>query len=278
MGSGISIFDYQDFRDFLMAVFAEAKSRKKGPTRKQVASELGISLSNLSMILSGDRKLVPDLTLRMGRAMGLDASEQRYFEALVMRDQAESGEAEVDSLTRMNSMKKFREKNPRESEVLRYLTHWYYVAIREMSGLPDFVLDAKWIKKRLASQIPLSEIQRALEFLLDRGYIERLPDGKITPPEKTLDCMDGVYRAALGQFHREVLDLASKSVTEVPAAERNLMGFTFACAKEDFERASKIIERAHSEIRELARVARDGDSVYHVELCLFPLTRREGSS
>jgi uncharacterized protein (TIGR02147 family) len=184
----------------------------------------------------------------------------------------------VESLRRMNGIKQFREANPRESEVIHYLTHWYYVAIREMSGLPDFVLDAKWIKSRLSSSIPLPDIQRAIDFLLEHGYIERRPDGAVAPPEKTVDCMDGVYKVALGQFHREVLDLASKSVTECPPEQRNLMGFTFSCAKEEFQKVSEIIERAHSEIREVARVAQNGDSVYHVELCLFPLTRQEGDA
>jgi uncharacterized protein (TIGR02147 family) len=272
---GTRIFDFQNYREFLRAYFAETKSSRTGVTRKEVATELGISLSNLSMILSGQRKLSAELVAPFGRAIGLNPSELRYFEALVARAQARSSEAIVGSLQRMNTIKRFRDRNPRESEVLRYLTHWYYVVIREMSGLPGFELDPKWIKRRLAATVPLSEIQRAVDFLLDHGYIERTGEGKVTPPEKTLDCMDGIYKIALGEFHREVLDLASKSVAECPSEKRNLLGFTFACKQEDFERASKIMERAHSEIRELAREAKNGDNVYHVELCLFPLTREE---
>src|SRR5579885_787869 len=102
-----SIFEYQDFRDYLRSFFAQAKSSRNGPTRKQIATELGISLSNLSMILSGQRKLARDLIPRMGRAIGLEASEQRYFEALVSRAQAQSADAVVDSLQRMNGIKKF---------------------------------------------------------------------------------------------------------------------------------------------------------------------------
>jgi uncharacterized protein (TIGR02147 family) len=266
-----AIFGFHNYREYLRELFAHAKAQGQSPTRKEIAGAVGLSLSNLSMILSGSRKLTQDNVVRLGRALGHSTHEQRYFEALVLKDQAESAHTVVDSLRRMNGLRSFRDRNPRESEVLRYLTHWYYVAIREMSALPSFRLDARWIKRSLPVPVPLSEIQKAIDFLLEHRYIELGKDGMATPPQKTLDCMDGVYKVALGHFHREILDLASRAITDCPAEARNMMGFSFSCSSEGFQRASQIIERAYSEIRALSQETTEPDRVYHAEFCLFPL-------
>jgi uncharacterized protein (TIGR02147 family) len=168
----------------------------------------------------------------------------------------------------------FQKHNGRDAQAYEYLTHWYHVAIREMAALPGFKLDAEWIRDRLQESVPLKEIQVALEFLTANGYLKVKADGSVLPPENAIDCSGGVYRIALGQYHRQIFELATRSIDSVPREEREIQGHTIALGGKSYDQARGIMEEAISKIRELGEKDKNSQAVYHMEVALFPLTRR----
>ncbi|MCM2276450.1 MAG: TIGR02147 family protein [Oligoflexia bacterium] len=274
------IFRYHDYREFLKDWFDFLKKMQPGFSLRMLAQQAELASGYLPMVLSGKRPLSAKALAKLALVLGFPKAERSYLEALVSLGTSDSQDARLEALERMKRFQSYRKLNPKEIEVYQYLTRWHYVAIREMAALPEFKADAAWIRERLKGRVSLKEIKEALEFLVQNGYLELRADGSVTPPDKNLDCLGGVYRVALAEFHREMFQLASDSIESTPSAERSIQGHTFALDEKGFDRAREILNEALSKIRALEEEGSGTDTVYHAELALFPLTtsdrRRNG--
>lgn len=268
------VFTYHDYRLFLKDWLAYRKANQSGFSLRNLAKQAGLAAGYLPMILNGKRPLTQHALSRLSPFLGLSPSEQSYLESLTVFGTADSPDARLSALERMKRFGSYQTHNQRESELLEYLTHWHYVAIREMASLPGFQPDPEEIQARLQVPVTLTEIRGALDFLFKNGFLETNPDGSVRPPEKALECKGSVYRVALAKFHREIFDLAVKSIDNVPSSERNIQGHTFALKSENYSKAREIVEDAIRRIRELGESEGEGDSVYQMEIALFPLTQR----
>lgn len=267
------IFGYHDYRKFLNDWIEYQKVERRTFSLRLLAKESGLAVSYLSMMLKGIRSLNPKAVEKLVPRLSLSTNERSYFDLLIVLGNSSAQEARLDALERMKRFKSYRRQNPKEAEVYQYLTRWYYVAIREMAALDGFRADPEWIQERLRHRVDLKEIRQALDFLKSNGYLEVKADGTAIPPEKTLDCQGGVYRIALSQFHREMLNQAARSIDLVPREQRNLMGHAMVLDQGTYEQAAEIIHQAIEKIRALQPKSLDGEAVYYTEFALFPLTQ-----
>lgn len=271
------LFRYHDYREYLKDWLASKKASQSGFSLRQWARQTGLAVSYLSMVLKGSRNLTQQATQKILPHLHLNSPEKSYFQALVTLGSSDSQKQRVEALKKMKRYQAYRRQNPKETEVYQYLTHWYYVAIREMTALADFKADPEWIQAHLRYPVDLASIKKAIEFLKANQFIQIRDDQSATPPEKNLDCLGGVFRVALTEFHHELLDLAKKSITDVPSAERSLLGHTFALDSQQLEKAKRILETALQEIKDLEANSKCKDTIYQIELALFPISKRSKS-
>ncbi|MEK6577933.1 MAG: TIGR02147 family protein [Bdellovibrionota bacterium] len=271
-----NIFKYHDYREFLKDWLAYKKASQSGFSLRYLAGKSGLGAGYLSMVNNRTRNLSSKALTKLIPPLGLEPRERPFFELLVKLGDADSQEERLSALDRMKKFSTYRKNNSSESEVFQYLTHWYYVAIREMTALPEFKTNPSWIASQLNCKVSIPEIEKALKFLIENKYIEVLSNGKAHPPEKSLDYMGGIYKIALTQMHQEMLSLAGKSIESTPSAERAILGHTFAVEDGDFDQAREILNEAFEKVRKLSKGKSSGKSVYHMELALFPLTRVKG--
>lgn len=269
------IFRYHDYRQFLADWIEHQRHTIKGFSLRKFAQELGMASGYLPMVLSGERPLSMRAMAKLLPLLDLSKREKEFFETIHTLGTTDLQKERVAALRKMKSFKAYREKNPRENEAYEYLTHWYYPAIRELAADPAFRVDAAWIQKRLRFHVPLNEIREALEFLMGNGYIEIKADGSISPPEKSLDCIGGIYRVTLTDFHQQMLKLAQQSIEKTPSTERQILGHTFSIPSSKYRAAQAILDEALCKVQNLARetCAEATECVYHLELALFPLTQ-----
>ncbi len=270
------IFRYHDYRQYLKDWFAFCKADQSSLSLRKVAEKAGMSVSGLSMVLSGSRSLSGKMLGRLAPSLGLHRRESDFLEILILLGNAKNQGERVTAFERLNEFRVYRNRNEKEAEVFRYLRHWYYVAIREMASLPGFKADPAWIRPRLQFQVSSSEIESALKFLIQHRYLELMPDGTVCPPSKALDCLGGVYKMALSQFHHEMLALAGRSIERVPPEKRNLLGYTLVVNAEKFAKVQHLLSQVYDEIRSVGQEGNEGgadEAVYHLELAFFPLTK-----
>lgn len=266
------VFRFHDYREFLTAQIAFLKSSSK-LSQRALAKKSNLSAAYLPLVLSGKRTLTAESLLKLLPHLGLDGEEKRYLELLRTLSESTSMESRYESFEQIKEMRGYRHLNPQEVETYQYLSQWFIVAIREMATLPGFNLNPQWIQSKLRSPTRLGEIRNAIDFLLTHGYVIQSPNGKITLPEKDLDCVGGIFRLALGKFHAQMLDVTRELMTHTPREERKLSGYTFAGSKEGFSKVRDILDNALDEIRKVEeKDAKQTEHVYHVTVMAVPLT------
>ncbi|HEX4923586.1 MAG TPA: TIGR02147 family protein [Bdellovibrionales bacterium] len=268
-----SIFGYHDYRAYIRDLLAHAKKKDSEYSLRHLGKQAGVSAAYLSVVLSGHKNLSEKISDKLIKVLGLTEDEASYFRLL--RTIADSDEAEErhQALEQIQKFRRYRRMNPRETEIYRYLTKWYYVAIRELATLPDFKMDPHWIQERLCYPLSQQEIQKALRFLLKYKFIEERPDGSIHVPDKRMECWAGVFRVALGQFYRQIYGLASQSIEVTPRDERHIIGDTLAIPAESFEEFKAVLDESLRRISQLGNSKSNPDSIYHFGFLGFPIAK-----
>lgn len=252
-GQRPEIFDYHDYREFLRDFLEHILAHEPRRSLRKISEECEFSAGYLPLILSGQRNLTPKSQKTLAKALALSAQETTYLKYLCVLADSDNPEEWQWAMRKLQKTSTYPTRHAKELEVYQYLSQWYFVAIREMTNITDFEPSPEWIRARLRNSPPTREIAEALRFLVEKGLITYDQNGKVTPPQKELECKGGVFRLALGTFHRQILALAAKAVDELPATERVVLGHTVALNEEDFEMISAILEDARKRIHAIDR-------------------------
>lgn len=269
------IHAYHDYREFLRDWLAYRKASQSRFTVREFSKRSGIAQGYITMVLSGARSLSLKALDKISVALELTESELMHLRRLVTLSESGNQEAQLGALSEIQRSRAYRKLNPKEFEAYRYLSHWYYVAIRELAALPEFRLDAEWIQQRLEHKVSVAEVISALDFLFDQGFMQLSSDGSVSFKKKQVDCMGGVYRLALARFHSEMLGMAAKSIAVTERERRHILGHTFAIPEDRFGDLREILEDTLKRIQELGSRSVKPESVFHVALCAYPLTHKK---
>jgi uncharacterized protein (TIGR02147 family) len=270
--------EHTDYRDFLSAMVDYLKRTNPRFSYRWFARVAGFSSPNfLQLVATGRRNLSADAIPKFARGLGLDAGEAAVFSTLVHLGQAR------DDAARNHHYAELRQHAARRGSVRRMEAAQFdaysnpmALAIRELIATPGFREDPAWIARRLRPRNTPTAVRRALEKLLETGLVERDEQGRLRSVDRTISTGPQVRSLAVRNYHREMLALASRSLDEVPVADRDLTALTVAVGRAEFEEIRRRVERFRSEILELADgpVAEDAE-VYQLAVQLFPLTRKE---
>jgi uncharacterized protein (TIGR02147 family) len=269
----IDLFEYHDYREFLRDWFDQVRESQSLSLR-DVAEKCGLSTGYLPMILSGKRNLTEKSLAKLQWVLKLNQEETAYFRALLDLSDATVTADRMNAFENIRKVRSFRQKSTKELEVYRYLSNWLNVAIREMALRRDFSPNPDWILQRLVQKVPIKDIEISLRFLLDQGFLIKSPGGEISPSEKQLDCYTGVYRLSLGEFHKQMFQLASQSIDLTPRDQRNLLGHTFLIPENQVDALKAILDETLKKVEALSSEYREAGPVYHVILSTFPVAKK----
>ncbi len=265
------IFAYVDYRQYLRDYYDAAKANLPSFSYRYFARIAGISSpSFLRHVMRNERNLDEKVD-NFAKGLGLNEEEHRFFALLVDFDQAATPEAKNEAFEAVAATRRFRQARRLESEMFEYLSHWYYPAIREMAARTDFKNDPEWVATQLLPAIEPSEAKRALETLVELGFLE-LENGEIHRGEPTIATHHEVRSLAIANYHRQMLARAGESIERVPRPMRDLGAMTACVSLETLE---EIKSRIHT-FRELILELCDADPVHEVVIQfnsqLFPLS------
>jgi uncharacterized protein (TIGR02147 family) len=274
------IFDFMNYRDYLAEMLSYKKQENISFSMRALASKIQCNPGYFNRILKGERNITAAHIVELGKIFRLSKKELRFFELLVAYNHAKRQSERDHNFEQLLQLKKTRVRQVGKDQYKLY-SHWYYLVIRELLAvLPQqasLELYGREIAKILEPQISYGEIRDALDHLLHMGVISRQECGAIIPSDKFTASGDDVPQVIVNRFLLEFADLARRSIDSVPKKDRRLSTLTFSVSEKGFRKISERIDEFRQEL--LSMVAHDTDPldrVYHLNLHLFPVTRRYG--
>ena len=193
---GKEVFQYKNPNEILARAFEEKKAKNPLFSIRSWSKHLGFKTpSYLADVLSGKRKLKPNLALRLSESLGLERDGKEYFETLVFLENAQSDserefyQRAIDRITPQGETRQI------EFPVI----DWRDLHIEELPCLKDFKEDYEYLAKRTGLGHTAQALQLGIDRALKAGTLVRDKNGKIMRPQR-------VYRTELNQDKSTPID------------------------------------------------------------------------
>lgn len=275
----VNVFEFLDYRAFLRAYYTAEKARRPAFSHRFFSRLAGLRSPNfLKLVMDGERNLGAETVPKFVQAMGMTGEAATFFADLVTFNQADTVAEKNRAFERISASRRFRSAKRIEGDLFKYLSHWYYPAIRELAARPDFQENAKWIATHLRPKISPTDAQTALNLLLSLGLLVRdASTGKIVRGEPTLTTDHQTVRSlAVTNFHRQMLERASDSIETIKPQHRDLAALTVCVSPETASIVKERIHRFREEITQICDADAKGSVVYQLNVQWFPLSATPG--
>ena len=275
----VNVFEFLDYRAFLRAHYAAEKARRPAFSHRFFARLAGLKSPNfLKLVMDGERNLGPETVPKFSHAIGLTGEAAAFFADLVTFTQAESVADKNRAFERISASRRFRSARRIEGDLFKYLSQWYYPAIRELAAREDFQESPKWIAAQLRPKIAVADAASALALLLSLGLLVRdEKTGKIVRGEPTITTEHQTVRSlAVINFHRQMLERASASIETIPSSERDLAALTVCVTAATAALVKERIHKFREEMTQLCDADANGVIVHQLNIQWFPLSSAPG--
>jgi len=272
-----NVFEYSDYRVFLGEMYAFMKARFHQFSFRYFSKRAGFASPNfLKLVIEGKRNVSVDSIPRFSTALKLSRSEAEFFGHLVQFNQSKTPTQRAESARLMLQCKGFQEIYPLRQAEYAYYANWYYIPVRELTLLSHFQENPEWICRAVFPAITAEEAAHALRDLEQLGLLVRDKEGRLRQAQKTLNTDNEVSSTAIVRYHKDMLSMASESIDRVPRENREISAACVPLSKEAAAKIKTMIQEFRREILILANEDRNPDTVYQINMQLFPLSQWKG--
>lgn len=266
------LFAYLDYRAYLRDVYEHKKAAQRGFSYRWFARKAGLSAPNyLQLVIQGKRNLTPETAQKFAVALGLDATESRFFGDLVGFSQGSSPAEKNLYYERLGTYRRHRAVRALDRDEFDYYSTWYVPVVREFVTCEGFREDPEWIAKHLIPAISPAQAAQALELLLGLGFLVRGADGKLRQESPLLSTGPEVRSLAVGNFHRQMMERAAASIELVPREWRDISSLTVALSPEGLTLFKEEIIALRKKLLERSAAEPHPSRVVQLNFQLFPL-------
>lgn len=274
--SDVDIFNFTDYREYLKAYYQGMKNSRNYFSFRYFSKIAGLGGKNyFQMVMVGKRNLSLVTIAKFTQALKLSKKEGAYFEAMVLYNQAENELDKDRYFTELIALRPQTKLEGLTQDQFEYLTNSLYVTIRELSAMPEFQEDIKWIQNNLRSFAKLSEIRQALEVLKRLQLL--IPDpttGKLKHSGNTLITPEHGESLEMLNYHRQVLNQTKEALMNIPFDQRDISSMTIPIPSSLIPAIKEVIAKAREEIAHLVnRSSRDYHEVFQINVQFFPVTQ-----
>ena len=267
----VRVFDYFDYRKFLVAWFEAKKKENPHYSFRIMADQAGFkSKSFLAHVMDGKANLSDNSLFALGRALKLLPKEFTYFASLVRFNQAKDQrqrEQYFQELARNSDGLKVRIMLEQEYE---FYSKWYHNTVRELVTMIDFKENYTALGRMLVPPVSAVRARRSVQLLLRLGLIVKNGDG-YRPADRVLQTGDDIRSIAVTSFHRQNLEIARDALDRYPVGEREVSCVVGGMSDECFRQVKTEIQEFRKKIvAMIGNDTRKAKRVYHVNFQLFP--------
>jgi uncharacterized protein (TIGR02147 family) len=279
--SGISVFDYTDYRTYLAEYYEDQKARKTGFSYRTFSKKAGINSVGLYKdVVEGRQNLGRGLISKFSETLGHGKREAAYFEDMVYFCEVRTMDERKLYFKKM--MASYESKAYKvDSDKFEYYSKWYYSAIRALISCVPVKDNYKAIAKALNPTIRPDQVKKAIQVLERLGFIRMRDDGyyEVTEPVITSGYQKPDKKVQLFNlinYQKTMLEMAGKAYDINPLKAIDMSTLTLSVSKQTYKEIKKEIADVRSRIAAMAARDKNPDRVYQMSYKLFPLTRVNG--
>jgi len=267
-----AIYNYMDYRHFLADYVEDQKEKRSWFSTRYFASKLNMDHSNLVKITLGKRHASKAIVSRIVNVLSLNPRETKYLKGLVAfnkaKTQAESKSAFAELLSVKNMS--LRKLKPQQYD---YYQKWYHTVIFSLLDYYEFKGDYRALAAQLNPKITAQEAQKSIELLESLGLIYKDKEGKYQHKHQLITSGEKWHSMAIQNFQEETVKLAQNALLNQSTKVREITTLTVTASKEDVEIIRELMSQFRKTVVELISESQSADSVYQVNIQLFPLTK-----
>lgn len=269
----VDVYQFESAPAFLKQVLKEEKRRRM--SLRSFSKKAGIkSPATLSLIVSGQRIITPEMEERLSDVLQLHGRRRKYFGTLCRLTQAQKSEDSFEVKEELFRQRSIAIVEPIKVAHYRFLTHWYYVALYVLIGLPEFDPNPELLARKIGNGVTAREIDKALKDLETLGMLIR-EDGKFRQGMgHVVKTSEDVRNLAIQTFHRQMALLAIRSLNR-PVEDRELTSLTVAVAPEQMPSIKEKIRKFREELDQFIESGKRRKRVYQMNIQFFPLTNKD---
>lgn len=246
----IEKLDSLKFQNKLQTELIERCRRNPSYSLRAFSKDLRIEASALSKIIRGQRKVSKTMFSRLSSALGLSPKERLAFQL--------EGKVEFSDVS---------------EDIFRVISDWYYFAILELTHLPSFEGNVKWIASKL--DLKTVETKKAVETLLRLNLLEITSENIWIDKAENLSTTACKHTGdAFKKLQHDVLKKAVDALHRLPIEKRDQSSMTITFPESEMSRAKELLKKYRRDFVSEMENYSSADQVYHLSFSLYPLINK----
>ena len=268
------VMEYQNYRLYVRDFYTERKIRS-GFTWRDFAKAAGYSSPVFLKLVCDGKTNLSDVGIeRVANAMGLVGADLQYFRALVNFNQEKDSSKKKEVFKELRAIAKENEMTLVGEDQYDYYESWINPVLRELAPQVPEATPAQ-VADMLAFDTQAAEVKKALKLLEKVGLLNKDSKGRFEQSSKAITTGNiEVTSLSVREMHRQMGELAVRSLDEVPVNERDISGLTVGISEDAYGRIAKEIEDFRRRVASIVMQDTDEDRVYRLNIQLFPLTKK----
>jgi len=265
---------YTDYRAYLRDWREERRRLKLPATNRWIAGRMGINSSSWFTDVKNGKKGLSKVTAnQLSKVLKHNEREARYFEALVFFNQARTNEERGYYYAEMLALQKGAKVQVLEQEQFEFYSTWYHSVIRSLLGMHPDKQSPKEIAGMVYPPITLSQARKSIDLLAHLGLIQQNNEGVYEPASGAISTGRHTKNLAVEKFQLECMRLAQEALNRFPPENRDISTLTIGISQPTIRKVKDILSEARKKIMDVANNDPLADSVYQVNVQVFPMSK-----
>lgn len=271
-----SVYEYLEYREFLRDSYRERKKRDRYFSYRFIGGKIGLDAGYLVRVFQG-RDHIPERCVgKTIRLLRLEKGEGDFFRALISFNKARTRTQVKNAFERVLQLRSIQ-RHTLDAFQYEFYKKWFYSAIRALIGLYDFDgSDYGELARALDPGLTEDEARSAVELLRKLNLVYRDKAGVYRVTDTMISTGTEWRTRAVREFQKETITLALRSLDEQEPDRRDISTVTFTASEDELEELRERIAEFRSSLLSLARESPHPDTVFQMNVQLFPMTRKKG--
>jgi uncharacterized protein (TIGR02147 family) len=263
---------YTDYRKFLSDYYAEKKKAAIGFSYRTFSARAGLpSPSIYREVVAGKRNLTAATIGAFVKGIGLSERDGRFFENLVLFNQAKSEESKRKYIAILRGLRYKKPQRLIPVHLYEFYEKWYNPVIRELAVAFDWNGNYGVLAKSVVPAITTSEARESVGLQIRLGFLEKRNNGTYVQTDPDITTGAEVNSLAVRQMNRCLAQLGVEAIDRFAPIERDISSLIMGIPRSQLPRLKEEIVDFRRRLVGLTDAAEEADCFYSLVIELFPV-------